>query len=427
MSKETILVVDDSQEIRYFMRDKLLVALGYQVLTAPDGLAALAIVERERPHLIFLDINMPGMSGCEVLQTLQNRHADIPVIMITSHGEPSQILACFRLGAKDYLQKPFTAEEVIVAIEKALSESRWLRERKDMTETLAEVNRKLQNRIRAWEVLNQVGQTIAATLNESDTQRELMRGLKELVQVEAGSLFLVDEETGELVLRVSMQGKIEKRKTVRLKPGQGIAGWVFQHGQPLIVPDTLKDNRFYSGVDQQYTGFLTRSILAVPLKVNGKTIGVIEAINPIGEKNHFEQIDVETLGVLASSVAVALENAQLYEQMRSSVTLETLQKTVTTLAHHINNSLTVTLMIANFLQEKVKSFPNELRPEWLERSADTIKAEARRVAHVLYTLNQVTDVAEDRYYGETNMIDIGEDLKNALAKLEEPSTGRVEK
>lgn len=418
MTKEAILVVDDSREIRHFLGDKLLVSLGYKVLTAVDGLSGITLAERENPDLILLDINLPQMSGIEVLQVLEEKKPTIPVIMITSEGDPSQILACFRLGAKDYLQKPFTADEIALAIDKALSESRWIREREEMTSTLATVNYKLQKRIRAWEALNQVGQTITATLNETDAQRELMRGLNDLMQVEAGALFLADEATGDLILRVSMQGNIEKRVEVRLKPGQGIAGWVFQHGEPVIVPDTLKDNRFYSGIDQQHTGFLTRSILAVPLIVGGKTIGVIEVINPSGEKSQFEQIDVETLRVLASSVAIALENAQLYSQMYSSVTLETLKKTVATLAHYINNSLTVTIMVANFLTEKVDSYPKELRPAWLRKSADTIKKETHRVAQVIQVLAQITSIREEQYLGEMNMVNIDEELKVALKKME---------
>ena len=420
MTKETILVVDDAQEIRHFLRDKLLAALGYQVLTAMDGLAGITIAEREKPDLILLDINLPKMSGVDVLQVLQERKSTIPVIMITSQAEPAQILTCFRLGAKDYLQKPFTAVDVTLAIDKVLSESRWLQEREEMTSTLAEVNRKLQKRIRAWGALNQVGQAITATLNEDDAQRALMRGLNKLMQVEAGALFLVDEATGELVLRISMQGNVEKRSETRLKPGQGIAGWVFQHGQPVLVPDTLKDNRFYAGIDQQHTGFLTRSVLAVPLIVAGKTIGVIEVLNPVGGENQFKQIDVETLGVLASSAAVALENAQLYDQMRSSVTLETLKNTVATLAHYINNSLTVTIMVADFLKEKVDSFPDEFRPAWLSKSADAIKKETRRIAEVIRVLNQVTSVRKGEYLDKTNMVDIDEELKIALAKMEPP-------
>ncbi len=422
MTKETILVVDDSQEIRDFLGNRLLAALDYKTLTAIDGLEGIKIAEEKKPDLILLDIYLPKISGIEILQVLQEKKSTIPVIMITSEAEPSQILTCFRLGAKDYLQKPFTAADVALAIDKVLSESRWIQERDEMTATLADINLKLQKRIRAWKTLNQIGQAITATLNKEDAQRELMRGLNDLMQVEAGSIFLVDEKTGDLVLQVSMRGDIEKRTEVRLKPGQGIAGWVFQHGQPTIVPDTLKDDRFFSDIDQHHTGFLTRSILAVPLIVAGRTIGVIEVINPTKEKKHFEQIDVETLGVLASSTAVALENAQLYDQMRSSVTLETLKNTVATLAHYINNSLTVTIMVADFLKEKADSFPDELRPVWLSKSANAIKKETRRIAQVIQTLNQITNLREGHYLDKTNMIDIDKELKIALEKMEEPPT-----
>ena len=412
MSNETLLVVDDSSEIRQFLKNNLLEPLGFQVLTAGSGEAALAIVPRENPHLILLDINMPGISGCDVLAILQMKHASIPVIMITSHDESSQILACFRLGAKDYLQKPFTAEEVISAIDKALAESRWMREREEMTNTLADVNYKLQRRIHAWDALNEVGRTIAATIDKDDAQKELMRGINKLMQVEAGSLFLVDESTGRLALQLSLYGDTAKQTGAYSHPGEGIAGWVFEHQHPLLIPDITKDRRFHATNTPKVTGLLPRSILAVPLHVHGKMIGVVEVINPNHGRTEFEQGDLEILKFLAASVAAALENAHLYEQMRLSVTMKTLRKTVVTFSHHINNSLTVILMVANFLNEKVQGFPSEFRPAWLNKAADSLIKESKKIAGVLAALNQITDVKEDQYLGEETLLDITEALNN---------------
>ncbi len=418
--KETILVTDDSWEIRHFLSDTLLEPAGYRVLMADNGSTAIRLAKEHNPDLVLLDINLPDISGLDVLRALRSEQNPIPVIMITSLTEPAIILKSFRLGARDYLQKPFAVEDVLSAIDKVLSEARWQREREQITAALDNANRELREQVKVWEALDKVGRAITATLNEKDAQRKLMEGINQVMRVEAGSLFLVDESTGELVLTVSLRGKLEKMLDVRLAPGQGVAGWVLQHRRPLLLTDAYNDERFFPDVDQRYTGFLTRSILAVPLIVHGKAIGVIQVLNPIGEKTHFEPNDLQALEALAASVAVAVENARLYEQMRVSVTANTLEKTVTTLSHHINNSLTVIIMLADLLQEKVEDLPPKVRPLWLTKAVKVLRKEAKRIAQVLKVLEQVTDIRETDYAGATKMIDINEKVETSLAEIAQP-------
>lgn len=416
MARETILIVDDSPEMRYFLRASL-GAAEYQTVTVDKGEAVLPTVKELHPHLILLDINLPGISGLDVLRALREEHHTVPVIMITSHAEPATILEAFRLGARDYLQKPFTIDEILRTLDQVLAEARWEEEREQMAAALAKANRELQERIQAWEALDKVGRAITATLDEKDAQRRLMEGINQVMRVEAGSLFLLDEQTGELVSKVSLRGTVEKNREIRLSPGQGVAGWALQHKKSVLVTRAYEDERFFPDADQRHTGFFTRSILAVPLTVHGKAVGVIEVLNPVGGKEYFDSSDLQILETLASSVAVAVENARLYERMRTSVTIETLRKTVTTLSHHINNSLTVIIMLANFLKEKGENLPEEIRPPWLNKSANVLRQEINRIVQVLNVLNQATTIQEADYPGNTKMIDIDEELTTRLARM----------
>jgi sigma-B regulation protein RsbU (phosphoserine phosphatase) len=100
---------------------------------------------------------------------------------------------------------------------------------------------------------------------------------------------------------------------IQLRVGEGIAGWVAQSGQPLIVPDVSKDTRFYSGSDEA-TGFKTRSILAVPLKVKDRIIGVAEVLNPLHDKS-FTEDDLDLFSTFSRQVALAIENARMHRAM----------------------------------------------------------------------------------------------------------------
>ena len=410
---ETVLIVDDSLEIRRFLRHSVLEPAGYRVLTAADGNTAIQKVERQNPDLILLDLKLPGRSGLQVLHTLRANGHSIPAIVITFYGSQESILQSLRLGAKDYLSKPFSAEQVLESVARALAESRWQWERKEMTAALVEANLELQDRLKTWGTLHGIGRAINSTLDEADVQRRLMQGINYLMQVEACSLFLMDEEMDELVLQLSMRGDVEKRG-IRLRPGQGIAGWVAQHKQPALVPDAQRDRRFFASVDQS-TGFITHSVLAVPLTVRGKVLGVIQVINPQGNKTQFDPADQVLLEALAASVAVAVENARLHAQMRQTVTLETLGQTMATLSHYVNNSLQVLSMAAGALQRPVTRSPEELR-----ELTNTIQFETGRIATVIAALNQVTNPRNVVYQGKTRMIDIEAELRAALGRWGKP-------
>jgi two-component system NtrC family sensor kinase len=134
-----------------------------------------------------------------------------------------------------------------------------------------------------------------------------------VLKTEAGSVLLLDEESNELVFEAAVGPRSEKITGLRLPLGQGIAGWVAREGQPLLVSDAGKDPRFYPGIDGA-SGFATKSVLAVPLKVKGTMIGVIEAVNKT--EGDLDQADVALLSSMSQWAAIAIENAQLFAETR---------------------------------------------------------------------------------------------------------------
>jgi HD-GYP domain-containing protein (c-di-GMP phosphodiesterase class II) len=140
-----------------------------------------------------------------------------------------------------------------------------------------------------------------------------MEAATQLMKAEVGSLLLVDEEKQQLYFEVALGDKEETVKTITLNMGEGIAGWVAQNGKPLIVNKPEKDPRFFKGVDER-TGFKTRNIICVPVKVKEKVIGVLEAINK-GKEEDFDKEDLFLFTSLADQVAIALDNARLYQEL----------------------------------------------------------------------------------------------------------------
>lgn len=134
---ETILVVDDSPDIVLFLKQYILTPLGYRVLTANDGQSGLEMAIQHKPDLILLDMNMPRMTGLQMLVALRQTETQSPVIFMTLHGSEHIAVEVFRLGVRDYLVKPFTVEEVEKAVDRALAEVRLSREKEELARNLA--------------------------------------------------------------------------------------------------------------------------------------------------------------------------------------------------------------------------------------------------------------------------------------------------
>jgi sigma-B regulation protein RsbU (phosphoserine phosphatase) len=152
---------------------------------------------------------------------------------------------------------------------------------------------------------------IAADLSSSlDLERVLTDCLKRVQGIlEARAASVMTIEGHELVFQVAIGEKSDEIKPFRIPLEQGIAGWVVENGQGVIVNDARADPRFYATTDAE-TGFVTECLLAAPLTVNERTIGVIEVFNKVGG---FSKSDLELLNAIAASAAVAIENARLYK------------------------------------------------------------------------------------------------------------------
>lgn len=167
-----------------------------------------------------------------------------------------------------------------------------------------------QHQAAALSTLNRVAHTITSSLDIEEVVQRSMAGIKQILDVEAGSLLLVDEDTQELYFKITLRDESKDMAAFRLSPGQGIAGWVVAYGQPAIVNDVSTDPRFYSKIDEAM-GFRTKSVLCAPLIVQGRPIGALELVNK--RQGYFTLDDQELLTSIGASLSIALHNATLYQ------------------------------------------------------------------------------------------------------------------
>ena len=311
MANERVLVVDDSAENVEFIVNYVLKPNDYQCLIARNGAEGLKMALAERPDLILLDMNMPKMSGMEVLEALNEQQVKIPLIVMTFHGSETLAVQTFRLGVKDYVLKPFQITEMLEAIERALTEARLRQERDELTERLIKSNQQLEQRLKELNTLFGIGKSVTSLLDQEKLMARLVEAAVYLTGAEESSLLLVDNRTDELYM-VAARGIDERlARSFRLKVEDSIAGEVITTGQPIIL--TSKD------ITKIKTSYLVRSLMYVPLKSKGRIRGVLGVDNR-QQARDFTNHDLRLLSALADYAAISLENAQLFNQVESERT-----------------------------------------------------------------------------------------------------------
>ncbi len=270
MDKLRVLVIDDSQQIRDFVAEYVLISQGYEVEMAKDGVEGLHMALTHPPDLILTDFEMPRMTGPEVLRELNQRGSKIPAILMTSHGSEEVAIEVFRLGVQDYINKPFMPEDMIKAIEKALSMARLKREKEELTNRVIRANKDMELRLNELNILYQVGKSITTMMNPRQMLERIVDAVLFVVKADECVLALIDPKTGELKEHV--------------KKGR-----------------SANKNQFET------------QLFSVPLQVGQKVVGNLSVSKHV--KKDFSSHDDHLLRMLADYAAIAIHNLQLVYEL----------------------------------------------------------------------------------------------------------------
>ncbi|MEK7293935.1 MAG: GAF domain-containing protein [Nitrospirota bacterium] len=261
---------------------------------------------------------------------------------------------------------------------------------------------KYAQKIKRIRQMEEVSEALNSSGNELEMLQLAITAAVTLVHAEAGSLLLREPQTGELFFRMAVGEKGEMLKEIRLKLGQGVAGLVAQSGKPLMVNDAQHDPRVAHDVDLR-TGFVTKSLIAVPIPVQGRIIGVLEAVNKRGGKP-FSNWDVDEFACLSHQVALALEKTRLYREYHGKIgRLQKLQE----ISGVLNSSLN----------------PADIRKRAIEAATVLMNAETG-------SLLLMDEAAQELYFdvalGEKGegirqiRLKVGQGIAGAVAKTQQP-------
>lgn len=315
-NQKSFLVIDDDPQVRMTIVD-VIKHFGHLCQTAADGLEALDIIQKEKFDIAICDIRMPEINGLELIEQAQQMNLDVPFIIMTGFSEEYSYDRIVQAGAKDFIRKPFTFQELTSKFDRILKERNLVEERDKLLNEQVTLNKKLSTFIGVAKDLN----------SELDFDRLLpliIRKITEAMEAERSSLYIIDWDKREIWTKVA-----EEVDEIRLPLGQGISGKVAETGETINVAEARELPFFRPEFDKKYH-FQTHSVLCMPVENrSGERIAVIQVLNKVGGKR-FNEADEDMLRSLSGHVSIALENAFLLEEVRVSFesSIRTLSATV---------------------------------------------------------------------------------------------------
>ena len=304
-----ILIVEDEQLFVTLARDGLEKA-GHAVRITASGDEARQILETEPVQAVILDLLMPELDGLRFLAQIRQAQPDVPVVVVSGREAPRTEAEARRLGVVECLRKPLSVEELVRTVGASIAP-----QPDPETNELPQLARLQQNAVALsnmvrWDTLGKF------LKNHTTFFQRVIDLIADALGVEIVSLMLVDETDGTLrIAHAKGLGREVQRGAVR-RIGEGISGRVAQTGEPLLIRDLSLDPAY--GKARLHPRYRTNSLMCVPLKVNGKTIGVLNANNKVTGKP-FNGNDLALFTTFSCLVSLSLATAQLFGRLARSV------------------------------------------------------------------------------------------------------------
>ena len=300
MSKNTlgrVLVVDDKIDLKDILVESL-IEHGYDARGFVSGEAAVEALRHEAFDVLVTDLMMPEMDGITLLRSSLEIDPLLICIVMTGQGTIETAVDAMKLGAFDYLLKPFRVKTILPVLSRAMSARQLRLENLQLRETVA---------------IHELSQTIAFTLDRETILNKLADAALQQADADEVSILLPSADSDDLYV-AAVRGEHQERLIGRRVPLEGsISGFVATERTPLILDGEVSDQRFRSLWPRPEI----RSALCVPMQVGNKLIGVIN-INSLRRTRAFTLGQLKALSILASTAATGIESASLYEQVQKA-------------------------------------------------------------------------------------------------------------
>jgi two-component system cell cycle sensor histidine kinase/response regulator CckA len=293
-----ILVVDDEVELKNILVEAL-TSQGYKAAGFTSGEEALSALRGEAFDVLLTDLMMPEMDGIMLVRESLQIDPHLVAIMMTGQGTIQTAVEAMKVGASDYVLKPFRLQTVLPVLTRAMNTRHMRLENLQLRETVA---------------IYELAQTIAFTLDPRTLLSKVADAALQQTNADEVSILLPTGDGSDELYVAAVRGENRHRLLGERVPAEeSISGWVAREREPLMLEGEIKDNRFRS----LWPHPEIRSAVSIPMQVANKLIGIIN-VNALNRPRPFTLGQMKALTILASTAAAALESASLYTQVQKA-------------------------------------------------------------------------------------------------------------
>lgn len=308
-SVERILVVESDPDVSDLISRQALQPLGYQVVVASDAGSAIKQALQFQPDVIVAALNLPGLSGKDLLVAFSSQGITTPIIVLAEKGQEAAVIQAFRLGAGDYLMLPLREAEIVSSVERALKQQRESHAREKLDKQIKQANAEMQQRLREMTTIFAVGRAVLSITDQRALFEKIVEAVMSVTEAELGWLTLKDDKTKTFVL-VSQRGLPEAwAKKIGQPLDDGVSALVAMSAEPLSIHG--------QAVQKFKISALGQAAMVIPIKVQNEAIGLMclvrKSAKPFGDSE-------QTLaGAIADYASISLVNSRLFRALAHNV------------------------------------------------------------------------------------------------------------
>ncbi|HSM23735.1 MAG TPA: response regulator [Anaerolineaceae bacterium] len=413
--KDRILIVESNAEISESLAKQALSSPNYQVFQVADASIAINKAVQINPDLIITNINLPGLSGKDLLVALSSRGITPPTIMIASEGQELELIQAFRLGAADYILWPARETEVILVVDRLLKQVHEQREQKMVERQLRLSNQQLHQRVKELTAIFTVGKTISSITNQKKLLEKTLQISTQVSQSDIGWFLIRQEEkVDNFILAAHYNLPDVLSKKINSVWDDGISSLTAISGETLnIAGDPIK--RFKVKV-------FGESIIIVPVKIHRQVAGLLVLMRK--EAKPYLKSEQRFLEALTEYVSISLINSKL---VRS---LETHEQVLQNLVDHTQTSEKATIDLLNKTKSNIRQIIGNIEREWEQikgviddskpiapqKSIEDFDSHLQQANDLLSLTKEKPDIHNVENKSEFDLLLLMEDLKTHFQK-----------
>lgn len=305
---ERILLVESDPDISDLIARQALKPLGYQVDIVTDAGSAIIKALQTPPDLVIANLNLPGLSGKDLLVALSSQGSTAPLIVIAGKGQEQDLIQAFRLGANDVLLWPAREAEVVSAVERVLTQVREMRARRRLDEQLKDTNDELQRKVRELTFIVAVGKAVVSITDRRVLFERIVEGALQVAGADLGWLLLRDDRTKTFLLTAHRNLPEAWAKKMGQPLDDGISALVALSGESLLIHgDPLQKFKVAA---------LGRSAAVTPIKVRNEVIGLMIVVRRA--QKAFGETEQTLLEAVADYASISLVNERLFRTIQQN-------------------------------------------------------------------------------------------------------------